>query len=245
MALTDDDATADEVRAPRPIRCMVVERDPDYREVIGFVAGIAGAAADRMSSHAEALTASKENSYDFVIVGTSTDEELAGEFLGDIRRNAGCPIIVLDESFDEARPRYEAGADQILAKPFVPGALIGAIKAALRGPSPTSIVPVATEIKVQGVTFDTVTRTVRHGDATAAFSRREWQVLSFFLANTNRYYDARDVTDAVWAKDISTEQFRSYVTRIRRKLQPLGVPFHLVTRPGVGYALNMDLPPAV
>ncbi|HEX6350547.1 MAG TPA: response regulator transcription factor [Candidatus Dormibacteraeota bacterium] len=229
----------------RALRGLVVERDEDYREVIGFVAGLSGASTDRVSTHEEAVDLSRHSSYDFVVVGTSTGEELAIEFLAELRRNINCPIIVLDESFDEARTRYEAGADQILAKPFVPGALIGAIKAALRGPSPNSVVPVATEIKVRGVTFDAATRSVRHGRLAASLSRREWQLLSFFLANTNRYYEARDVIDQVWSDEISTEQFRSYVTRIRRKLEPLRLPFQLVTRPGIGYALAMDLAPVV
>ena len=155
------------------------------------------------------------------------------------------PVPTASPHFYEARTRYEAGADQILAKPFVPGALIGAIKAALRGPSPNSVVPVATEIKVQGVRFDAATRTVHHANVTASLSRREWQLLAFFLANTNRYYEARDVIDQVWDREISTEQFRSYLTRIRGKLEPLRLPFQIVTRPGVGYALNMDLTPVV
>ena len=233
------------VRAPGPLRGLVIERDQDYREVIGFVVGLAGAGTDRVAAHEEAVPLSKDTSYDIVIVGISQGEELGIDFLAELRRNTGCPIIVLDESFDEARTRYEAGADQILAKPFVPGALIGAIKAALRGPSPNSVVPVATEIKVQGVRFDAATRTVHHANVTASLSRREWQLLAFFLANTNRYYEARDMIDQVWDREISTEQFRSYLTRIRRKLEPLRLPFQIVTRPGVGYALNMDLSPVV
>ena len=92
---------------------------------------------------------------------------------------------------------------------------------------------------------DAATRTVHHANVTASLSRREWQLLAFFLANTNRYYEARDVIDQVWDREISTEQFRSYLTRIRRKLEPLRLPFQIVTRPGVGYALNMDLSPVV
>ena len=239
MTAEDDEEGPPKRSIPHPIRILIVEDDPDYREVIGFVANLAGAASDLVRTHADALSSSKATSYDVAIVGASQEEELSIDFLTELRRNAGCPIIVLDESLEEARIKYEAGADQVLAKPFVPGALVGAIKAALRGPSPTSVIPMATEIKVQGVIFDAETRTVRHASAIASLSQREWQVLTFFLANTNRYYQARDLIDKVWSEDISTEQFRSYVTRIRRKLEPLNLPFELVTRPGVGYALNL------
>ena len=38
-------------------------------------------------------------------------------------------MILLDELYEEVRASFEAGADQVLPKPFVPGALVGAIKA--------------------------------------------------------------------------------------------------------------------
>ncbi len=219
---------------------LVIENDPDYRSVIAHVVELAGGRAVTVGNVEDGRKHLHTTTVDLVIVGLGAAAGGEVESIRDLRSVAPCPLILLHESFEEARLSYEAGVDQLLPKPFVPGALVGAIKAELRGPSPTSVLPAATMIQVGGVTFDAEIREVRQGTRKASFSRREWELLTFFLANTNRYYDAKGLLAQVWEEAVSAEQFRTYVARIRRKLSTLELPLQLVNHPGVGYSMTFD-----
>jgi len=213
---------------------LVIESDPDYRSVIAHVVQLAGGQSESVATVQEGRKHLGGTNVDVVIVGLGADASVELDSISDLRSMARCPLIMLHESFDEARPIYEAGVDQILPKPFVPGALVGAIQAELRGPSPTSVLPAATMIQIGGVTFDGEIREVRQGVRKASFSRREWELLTFFLANTNRYYESKGLLGQVWEGSVSAEQFRTYIGRIRRKLSPLQLPLQLGQPPGSG-----------
>jgi len=221
-------------------QALVIEGDPDYRSVIAHVVELAGGRAETVADLEQGRRRLRGKRVDVVILGLSAEENVQLDAISDLRSEAPCPVILLHESFEEARLIYEAGVDHILPKPFVPGALVGAIKAELRGPSPTSVLPAATMIQIGGVTFDSQVREVRHGEREASFSRREWELLTFFLANTNRYYESKGLLGQVWEGAVSAEQFRTYVGRIRHKLMPLDLPVQLVNHPGVGYCLVFE-----
>src|SRR4029079_6538251 len=96
---------------------------------------------------------------------------------------ARSPFILLDESSDDAGQTletYEAGADQVLPKPFVPDTLIGSINSALRVSDFDSVVSIATKIEMVGLVFDAKPRTVTGDGSTAGLPKREWQVLACF-----------------------------------------------------------------
>jgi DNA-binding response OmpR family regulator len=95
----------------------------------------------------------------------------------------------------------------------------------------------ASRIEILGVVFDSETRTVVADDRKAALTGREWQLLAFFLANTNRYYEASEILSQTWGQELSGEQFRTYITRIRKKLGALTLPMQIVNQPGVGYCM--------
>jgi DNA-binding response OmpR family regulator len=137
---------------------------------------------------------------------------------------------------------YEAGASQVLPKPFVPDALVGAIKSELRGPDPASVVSIATKIEMGGLVFDAKLRTVASEKATASLTKREWQLLSFFLANPNQLFAAEDSALPAWGPDASIEQFRTYVTRLRTKLSPFDGVCEVVNEKGKGYRLVLHPP---
>jgi hypothetical protein len=118
-----------------------------------------------------------------VIIGVDGESRIDPGALEELRSLAQAPLIILDETYNGALETFEAGAEQILPKPFVPDALIGAIKVELRGPSPSSPVPLATRIELGGLVFDAERRVVRRGKTDVRFTKREWEVLSFFLAS--------------------------------------------------------------
>ena len=227
-------------------RILVVDANAGYRSVISHVVELAGG---EFESVAEFDTARrqllKSTKFDLVILGMSADSRVTPQELSDLRAEAGSPFILLDESSENAGTTletYEAGASHVLPKPFVPDALIGAIRSELRGPEIGSVVAIATRIELGGLVFDAPQRTVRRGATTVSLTRREWQLLSFFLTNPNQFFSAEDVALPAWGPDASIEQFRTYVTRLRQKLLPFKGVCEVVNEKGKGYSLVVMQP---
>jgi len=233
-------------RGPRLPRILVVEANAGYRSVISHVVELAGG---EFESVAELDSARRElerpGKFDMVIMGMSADSRVSPKQLSELRDAARAPFILLDESSADAGETletYEAGASVVLPKPFVPDALIGAIKAELRGPDLASVVAIATKIELGGLVFDAKERTVKNPDVKVSLTKREWQLLSFFLTNPNQFFSAEEVVLPAWGPDASLEQFRTYVTRLRKKLLPYRGVCEVVNEKGKGYRLVLLQP---
>jgi two-component system, OmpR family, alkaline phosphatase synthesis response regulator PhoP len=183
--------------------------------------------------------------FDLVILGMSAGSRVTPKQLSELREAARSPFILLDESSNDAGETletFEAGASQVLPKPFVPDALIGAIKSELRGPDLASVVSIATKIELGGLVFDAKQRSVKNGEANVSLTKREWQLLSFFLTNPNQFFAAEEVALPAWGPDASIEQFRNDVTRRRQKLLPFRDVCAVVNEKGKGYRLVLQQP---
>jgi DNA-binding response OmpR family regulator len=227
-------------------RILVVDANAGYRSVISHVVELAGGEFESVAEF-EAARRQLERStrFDMVILGMSADSRVTPKQLGELRTAAGSPFILLDEASGDAADTlatYEAGASQVLPKPFVPDALIGAIKAELRGPDIGSVVSIATKIELGGLVFDAKQRTVKNDEDSASLTKREWQLLSFFLTNPNQLFAPEDVALPAWGPDASIEQFRTYVTRLRQKLAPFKSACELINEKGKGYRLTLHQP---
>jgi DNA-binding response OmpR family regulator len=226
-------------------RVLVVDSNPGYRSVISNLVELAGAQWESVAELDQArkqLEGSKR--FDVIIIGVSADSPVTPEDVGKFRTDAQTPLIILAESYDNARETlevYEAGADQVLPKPFVPDALIGAIKAEIRRPAPASVVSVATRIDFGGIVFEAEQRRVTSKEATVSLTKREWQLLSFLLGSPNQFFGAAEIALQAWGPEASVEQFRSYVARLRHKLSPFTSHCEVVTEKGKGYCLVLQV----
>jgi DNA-binding response OmpR family regulator len=229
-------------------RILVVDANGGYRSVISHVVELAGGEFESVADFdAARRQLDRSTKYDLVILGMSAESRVTPKQLGELRTAARSPFILLDESSTDAGQTletFEAGASQVLPKPFVPDALIGAIKSELRGPDVASVVSIATKIELGGLVFDANQRTVMDGVGTASLTKREWQLLSFFLTNPNQFFAAEDVALPAWGPDASIEQFRTYVTRLRQKLLPFKGVCEVVNEKGKGYRLVIQQPKA-
>jgi two-component system, OmpR family, response regulator ResD len=229
-------------------RILVVDANAGYRSVISHVVELAGGQFESVADFdAAMLQLERPTKFDLVIIGMSAESRVTPKHLGDLRAAARSPFILLDESSGDAGntlETYEAGASQVLPKPFVPDALIGAIKSELRGPDPTSVVSIATKIELGGLVFDARQRTVKNSEGAVSLTKREWQLLSFFLTNPNQFFAAEEVALPAWGPEASIEQFRTYVTRLRQKLSPFKGVCEVVNEKGKGYRLVVQQPQA-
>jgi len=232
-------------RDKRP-RILVVDANAGYRSVISHVVELAGGEFESVAEFdAARRQLERPRKFDLVILGMSAESRVSPKQLGELRTAAKSPFLLLDESSEEAGETletYEAGASQVMPKPFVPDALIGAIRAGLRGPDLGSVVAIATKIELEGLVFDAKHRTVKSAEAAVSLTKREWQLLSFFLTNPNQFFSAEEVVLPAWGPDASIEQFRTYVTRLRQKLLPFKGVCELVNEKGRGYRLHLQQP---
>ena len=233
-------------RGARLPRILVVEANAGYRSVISHVVELAGGEFESVAEFDSAQRQlERPGKFDIVILGMSADSRVRPKQLSELREAARAPFILLDESANDAGETletYEAGASVVLPKPFVPDALIGAIKAELRGPDLASVVAIATKIELGGLVFDAKERTVRNPDVKVSLTKREWQLLSFFLTTPNQFFSAEEVLLPAWGPDASVEQFRTYVTRLRQKLLPFKGVCEVVNEKGKGYRLVLLQP---
>ncbi len=224
-----------------PARALVIEANPEYRAVIGCCAGLVDVAVEGVATVSAGLRRLGDGEFDLVIWGVPAGDPRRAPVIAQIHEESTAPLLVLDEVHEEARASYEAGADQILPKPFVPGQLVGAIRAALRGPGPTSVVPLATRIELAGTVIDSASRSITRDGRSVSFSKRDWELLTFLLANPGQWFTAEDLVRLAWRSTrYSTEQLRSYVMRLRRKMGPLDLPFTLNSQQGRGYRFDLD-----
>jgi DNA-binding response OmpR family regulator len=109
---------------------LVVDANPGYRSVISHLVEMAGAQWESVAELDQGrIRLNGAKRFDMIIIGVSADSPITTEEVGKLRADAQTPLIILAESYDNAREKleiYEAGADQVLPKPFVPDALIGA-----------------------------------------------------------------------------------------------------------------------
>src|SRR5438105_15552686 len=85
---------------------------------------------------------------------------------------------------------------------------------------------------------------VTRGSREIAMTRREFELLYFFVTNPRLVLTRHQILDAVWGWDgaASANSVDVYVGYLRRKLESDGAPRVLHTVHGIGYALREDWP---
>src|SRR5438309_2306740 len=109
----------------------------------------------------------------------------------------------------------------MLPKPYVPGALVGSVKAALRRSTAINLAPLV-KVAIRGMLLDGGRRTLTFSGRQVAFTRQEWQLLVILMSHPDRFLSAREILSLGWrAGDHEAEQLQTYVHRLRLKLGPL------------------------
>ena len=90
-----------------------------------------------------------------------------------------------------------------------------------------------------GVGFDRDTRLIDYGGDVVRLSRREAELLAYLLTHPGGSFRPDELAAEAWRTPaLSAPQVRNYVVRLRRKLARLGLPFDLLSVPGVGYSIR-------
>ena len=194
----------------------------------GFTVDVVG---DGISGLARAL----EGQYDAVLLDVMLPGLSGYEVVKRLRaEDSWVPVMMVsakDGPYDQA-DGLDYGADDYLTKPFDYVVLLARLRALLRrhsDPRP----PVLTH---GDVALDPATREVTLGGEPVALSRREHELLEFFLRHPGRVVTKTELLDRVWdarGGGYEPNTVEVYVGYLRRKLGP-GL---IETVRGAGYRL--------
>ena len=155
-----------------------------------------------------------------------------------IRESHTWPIIMLtakDAETDKITG-LTLGADDYVTKPYNIPVLLARIRAVLRrvGGQAESDTLEAGELKLH------LTRgTASAGEKSVELTRNELKILAYLMGNPGQIVPRADLIDALWDSQIYIDDntLSVNITRLRSKLEEIGLPGFIKTRRGMGYQL--------
>lgn len=187
----------------------------------------------------DALDRLRYYNYDVVILDWGIPKLAGIEVLRSYRAGGGTtPVLMLtgkDTIFDKELG-LDSGADDYLTKPFHVKELSARIRALLRRPQPMT----GNSLTFNDLELDTLNHTVKKGNKDIRLLPKEFSLLEFFIRHPNQVFSAENIIDRVWNADseVSPESVRTYVTRLRSKIDVKGQDSIIETVHGVGYKLG-------
>ncbi len=92
--------------------------------------------------------------------------------------------------------------------------------------------------ELAGLDLDVRRRVLTYAGQRLTLTRREAELLAFLARRPGQFFPAAQLVSVAWgAPELSAEQLRTYVVRLRRHLATTGVPARVVSEPRRGYGL--------
>ncbi len=163
-----------------------------------------------------------------------------GEFVcKEIRKQSNVPIIMVtsrDNEIDELLS-LNYGADQYITKPFNIQILLAKISSLLRR---TKMGISQEKIVVQGFTLNISKSTIENEYKEIELTKNEFKILKYLVEHQNKIVSREEIMDYLWESEsfIDDNTLSVNITRLRNKLEELGLKEIIETKRGQGYILK-------
>jgi DNA-binding response OmpR family regulator len=238
LASTASSTSNSRSEGAKKLRVLLVEDEVRMSKLVSRALVRAGFVVDSFGTCADGSEALSSFHYDAAILDLGLPDG-DGLTLLTATRSAGysIPVLVLTarDAIEDRVSGLDAGADDYLVKPFAMSELIARTKALLRRPGSA----LGTLLIVGNVTFDSIGRDVRIGDAAIAFSRREIAILEHLMRRQGRVVPKTLLEEKLYGIDdeLDSNTIPVHVHYLRRRLLDAGATVQIHTVRGVGYLL--------
>src|ERR1700731_4164074 len=234
---------ADGDRIPK---VLVVDDEPNIRELVEVALKFHGCAVAVSATGKDALHQAAAYEPDLMILDVMLPDMDGFEVCRTLRADGNdVPVIFLtarDTTSDTIRG-LTLGGDDYVTKPFSVEALVARVRAVLRRttrPRGGDGQPEdAAMLTVGDLELDEEHWVVRRGGTQVELSPTEFRLLAYLMRNQGRMLTRQQLLENVWGWEFAgqSQVVETYVSYLRRKLDPLGPPL-IHTQRGVGYSLR-------
>lgn len=155
-----------------------------------------------------------------------------------IRKQTHTPVIFItsrDSAADELLA-LSLGGDDYIRKPYHIPVLLARIRAVLRRQGGLAE---PDTLEANGLTLHLTSGTASSGNGSAELTRNELKILAYLMTHAGEIVSRADLIDALWDSQIYIDDNTLSVnmTRLRTRLEEIGLPGFIKTRRGMGYQL--------
>lgn len=164
----------------------------------------------------------------------------------EIRKWSTAPIIVLSARHldTEKVALLDAGADDYVTKPFSPTEFQARVRAQLRRARLAERPSDGGPLQVGDLAIDVAKRTLSRDGERLHLTPTEWNLVRAFVKHAGRTLTHQQIFREVWGGTAGDAQayLRVHIANLRRKIEPDPLrPSLIITEPGVGYRLDVDM----
>ena len=162
------------------------------------------------------------------------------------RKKCNTPVIMITGDSNELNElmSIQNGADDFIAKPFNPRILLARMERVLQRTYTTEESASVTQVRLnsgQSFVLDLLKgRIVASEGQEAELSKNELQILSILMQKKGEIVSREEIVNALWDSEnfVDDNTLTVNITRLRSKLEQIGITDAIVTRRGMGYQLN-------
>lgn len=219
-------------------RVLIVDDEPNIRDLLATSLRFAGYEIQTAANGTAAVAAVTESEPDIILLDVMLPD-MNGFSVTKKLRSAGvqAPILFLTarDEVEDKITGLTVGGDDYLTKPFSLDEVVARIQAILRRTKSAEAEPAvidagpvvinqdAHEVSVEGTLVD--------------LSPTEYKLLRFLVMNADRVLTKAQILDHVWEYDFNGDMgiVESYVSYLRKKIDPISSRPLIQTKRGVGY----------
>lgn len=225
----------------QPLSILLVDDEPDIREILQFNLENEGYRVDSAESAEEAAKILSDD-HRLILLDVMMGG-ISGFKFADQLRKAGknIPIIFLTakDTENDMLTGFSIGGDDYISKPFSIKEVIARVKSILKRTA-VSAAQAAEEkkIEVEAMEINLETKKVSIENKPIELTKTEYNILVLLVQNEGKLFSRSDILDRAWKNDgiVLERTVDVHITRLRRKIGRYGD--FIVNRTGYGYTFD-------
>lgn len=219
---------------------VIIEDEPAIRQELALLLRNALYEVTALDDFHDAAAAALAAAPDLILLDVKLPDKSGFAVCAKVRAVSDVPIIFLTSQTDAADELNGmlGGGDDYITKPFHPPVLLARIAAVLKRTKKTGAKePDMMEYK--GVRLDIARGSICFQGRQAELTKKEFQILYYLFQHTGKIIPRMELIEYLWDNQVFIDDNALSVnmTRIRGKMEQLGVHGFVETKRGMGYRL--------
>ncbi|ANH82653.1 DNA-binding response regulator [Niabella ginsenosidivorans] len=224
------------------MKVLIIEDEASLSKSIATYLRQESYSVETASTYADALQKVDQFDYDCILLDIMLPDGSGLKILRTLKQDKridGIIIISAKDSIDDKIAGLQSGADDYLAKPFYLPELSARIAAVIRRRRFDG----NNELALNEIRVDTASRMVRVNDTAIDLTKKEFDLLIYFIVNKNRVLSKTAIAEHLSGADADLydnfDFIYAHIKNLKKKMAAAGAADYLKSVYGMGYKFEV------